>query len=452
LRTDVTRDSVRVIMQPYLMPLMSRIEVQSLLIIPLFTTDVDFGAIGVYLQHRNYTESERELFEEIGRRVSLALEHEHSLNRERRLARTLQEATLPPTLASVSGIELSAAYEPATTTDAPVGGDWYDAFELPDGSVVFSVGDVSGKGLLASAIMSKVRQAINAIAMYERDPARILDATEYLVLQRYPDSLVSAFVMVYDPSDRSIRYANAGHTYPLLRHWDGTIEALEAPGLLIGLRALSAPAESCSHSLHDAALLVFYTDGVTEANRDWVEGEARLYDALGTEGVLYVRDPAALIAAGCLPEGAHDDDAAILVAKFPRSTTWAFDADDARAAQHARGDFVQRLRNEADEFSDFDAAEIIFGELVGNVVRHAPGAIDVALEWSKSGAVLHAIDRGPGFTFAPPKDVDLMLEGGRGLWLIDKFSSGVAVEYLRGFGTHVAVKLPVWRDAATASR
>ena len=199
LRTDVTIESVRDILQPFLRPIVEQMRIQSLLVIPLFTTEFDFGAIAVYMARRNYDESDRELFEELGRRISLAIEHAQSLGRERRFAQTLQEVGLPAQLPSVPGVLLSSAYATATTSDAPVGGDWYDAFQLPNGRVVFSIGDVTGNGLQASVIMGKLRQAVNSIALFEEDPARILDSVEYVALQRYPDAIATAFVGIFDP-------------------------------------------------------------------------------------------------------------------------------------------------------------------------------------------------------------------------------------------------------------
>jgi PAS domain S-box-containing protein len=452
LRTDVTLQSLHDVTQPFLMPIVEKVHPQSLLIVPLFTTEFDFGAIGVYLSKRNYGEEDRELFEELGRRVSLALEHATSLERERLLARTLQEVTLPAQLPQIPGIVMSTTYEPATTSDAPVGGDWYDAFELPDGRVVLSIGDVAGRGVQASAMMGKVRIAIDVIAMHEHDPACILDEAEYVLLQRYPDAMVTAFIAILDPGKRTIEYANAGHSYPLLRMWDGSIEPLTAQGMAIGLRALEKSERSRSRTLDGVAMIVFYTDGVTEATRDLEEGQRRLQAALASEATLYVRSPSTLLAVSCLPEDLHDDDAAILVVSFPHSISWSFDAEDARAAQHARGEFLEQLKSEAEPESDFTAAEIVFGELVGNVVRHAPGSIDVTLEWDTNGnGILHVIDRGPGFECVIPDEVDLLSESGRGLWLCNQFAKSIAVERLPGYGVHVRVELPVARKPSTIS-
>jgi PAS domain S-box-containing protein len=448
LRTDVTTESTTEVLQPFLRPVLERLNVQSLLIVPLYTPEFDFGAIGVYTGRRNYDESDRELFEELARRISLAIEHDQSLRRERKITQTLQEVALPAQLPSIPGLVLSSTYSTATSSEAPVGGDWYDAFQLPGGRVVFSIGDVTGSGLQASAIMGKLRQTINSIALFEDDPARILDATEYVVLQRYPDAIATAFVGIFDPVTKLLQFANAGHGPPVVRLFDGTVEPLVAHGLPVGLRKLVGPSESQSRSLSDAAVLVLYTDGVTEAARDLEQGERLLHAAVANDAILYVRGAAALVAASCLPEGPRADDAAILVVTFPRGTAWQFDADNAKSAQHARGEFLARLQEAAAPESDFGAAELIFGELVGNVVRHAPGPIDVTLEWEGLRALLHVIDRGRGFEYTPPANIDLFREEGRGLWLIHQFAVFTSIEYLPGYGTHVTVELPVRRVPA----
>lgn len=448
LRTDVTPQSINMNIQPYLHHVVERLPPHSLLVIPLYTPDFDFGALGVYLDNRNFTENDREMFEELGRRLSIAIEHAQSVSRERRLVRTLQEATLPAMLPSIPGVVLSTSYAASTSSEAPVGGDWYDAFELPSGRTVLSIGDVTGSGLQAAAIMGKIRHTINSIALYENDPARILDAVEYILSQRYPDAVATSFLAIMDTNERRIWFANAGHPHPWVRLWNGNVEKLEAVGLPLGSRTLAPPAESRSRTLEDVAMIAFYTDGVTELTRNVDDGEKRMCEALRTDGILYVRAPATMISDWCIPEGPHDDDAAMMVVSFPHSVGWSFEAENARAAQAARGSFMARLQKEATPESDFAAAEIIFGELVGNVVRHAPGSIDVALEWRDNRAVLHVVDRGPGFEYTLPANIDLLSESGRGLWLAHQFGEQVTVECLPGFGAHVSVVLPVFRQSA----
>ncbi|MGH7714458.1 MAG: ATP-binding SpoIIE family protein phosphatase, partial [Vulcanimicrobiaceae bacterium] len=448
LRTNTGMERLRETIQPYILPVFAQAMPRSMLTVPLFTTDVVYGAITIYATNRNFGDHEVQLMEEVARRVALAFEHEESVERERRLTQTLQEVTLPAQLPPVPGAEVSTVYIPATASDAQVGGDWYDIFELQDGRFLFSVGDVTGRGLQASAIMGKLRHTINVVAMYEEDPGKILDAAERVVLQRYPDAMATAFVAIYDPRARHIVGSNAGHPYPMLRLDDGTVELLQVNGMPIGLRGL-APSEPALHrTMRDVRLLTFYTDGVIEANRDIEAGEASLIAAIRTGAIPFVRSPANLIATTCLPSVAQDD-AAIFVVAFPH-TTWRFHADHARAANDARRSFIDHLHAEASPASEFDAAEVIFGELVANVVRHAPGPIDIALEWIDGFAILHVIDRGNGFKFQPRRRADILMEAGRGLWLVEQFGGTIDVERIAGYGAHLRVELPVQRAGETA--
>lgn len=448
LRANAGIDRLRETLQPYILPVFALATPQSMLTVPLFTTDTVYGALSIYSTNRNFGEHEVQLMEEVARRVALTFEHEESVQRERRLTKTLQEVTLPAQLPNVPGAEVSTVYVSATASDAQVGGDWYDIFELPRGRFLFSMGDVTGRGLQASAIMGKLRHTINVVGMYEDDPGKILDAAERVVLQRYPDSIATAFVAIYDTRSDKIVGANAGHPYPLLRLADGKIEPFKVDGMPVGLRRLAPSQPARVRAMQDVAAIAFYTDGVVEANRDITAGEEALMRAFGSGAVPFVRSPANLIAATCLPSQVQDD-AAIFVIAFPH-TSWRFYAEHARAANDARRSFIDHLNAEATKASEIDAAEIIFGELVANVVRHAPGPIDIALEWNDGFAVLHVTDRGNGFKFQPRRRADILMEAGRGLWLIEQFGGSVDVERIPGYGTHVRVALPVRRatDAA----
>ncbi len=448
LRTNTGGERLRDTLQPYILPIFAQVTPQSMLTVPLFTTDEVYGALTIYSTNRNFGDHEVQLMEEVARRVALAFEHEESIERERRLTKTLQEVTLPAHLPDVPGAEVSTVYIAATASDAQVGGDWYDIFKLPDGRFLFSMGDVTGRGLQASAIMGKLRHTINVVGMYEDDPGDILDAAERVVTQRYPDAIATAFVAIYDPRLRRVVAANAGHPYPLLRFLDGSIEPLQVDGMPIGLRTLAPSQPARSRTMHDVAAIAFYTDGVVEANRDIFAGEVALIRTFGSGAVPFVRSPADLIASTCLPAQVQDD-AAIFVVAFPH-TTWRFHADHARAANDARRSFIDHLRAEATDSSEIDAAEVVFGELVANVVRHAPGPIDIALEWIDGFAVLHVTDRGNGFNLQSRRRADILMEAGRGLWLVEQFGGTIDVERIAGYGTHVRVALPVHRTAGTA--
>lgn len=390
----------------------------------------------------HFDAGEVSMLTDLAQHVNLAIEQTDMLERERRIVRELQYELLPRAkmLPRVEGIAFDAVYQPSST-DADIGGDWYDALRLPDGSIAISVGDVTGRGLSAAGVMGKLRQSLSALSLYERDPARMLDALEFLLKRRSSDTIATAFVGIITPDRREIRYASAGHPYPLLKR-GRSIAALESSGLPIGLRE-GHPSQSERASLDGADLLVLYTDGLIESNRDILKGERTLRDVLRGDAVLFSHSPASMLRDACLAAGSPDDTA-ILTLTFARERRWSFDAVNASAAQDARSDFVAYLSAQMLD-GDLEAAEIIFGELIGNVVRHAPGPIDVHLDWSGSYPVLHVTDRGRGFTRKPALPDDPMHESGRGLYIVDALARSLRVERVPKYGTHVAVELPVRR-------
>jgi GAF domain-containing protein/anti-sigma regulatory factor (Ser/Thr protein kinase) len=415
---------------------------RSWMMAPLFTGDAVSGAIVCSSNAHVYVAGELELLEEIGRRTSLALDRAESFERERRLIQTLQKATLPTRLATLSEGWLSAVYRPAAV-EVQVGGDWYDAYDLDDNRVLLTVGDVTGHGLEASIVMGKLRHAINVVAMYESDPVRILDTAERILLRRYPGSVATAFVAIFDSRTRTVTYANAGHPYPILRFTDGSLKELEADGLPIGLRSVGLPAKAVTASIEDASLLALFTDGLTEATRDTAAGELLLREALASDAISYVENPAEFVEKFCL-RVQSPDDVAVLLLNFVKSQRWTFDSGDWRAARLARREFAANLAAVAPE-GDLRAAELIFGELAANVAQHAGGSIEAALEWRGERAVLHITDRGEGYASTECNAADLLTEHGRGLWLIQRLGARLSVEVLPGFGTHVRAELPITR-------
>jgi signal transduction histidine kinase len=118
--------------------------------------------------------------------------------------------------------------------------------------------------------------------------------------------------------------------------------------------------------------------------------------------------------------------------------------DDARNARGRCPDFVAHLREWGSADSDFEAAEWAFEELVGNVIRHAPGSLRIELEWSKCSPILHVLDSGPGFELAaaPPASLG---QGGGGLARVMQAVGALSVRRVAEGLTRVSVSLPVHR-------
>jgi len=441
LHKSISIDAVLASMWEYLAPDVRALGIQSAITVPLYARGETFGALVVYwcTPGRSYTEEDAALFTDVGRRLSMAIEHQRTLERERRIAEALQQALLPQPgmLPLADGLHFAAHYRPSTR-ESHVGGDWYDAVTLDDGSILVSVGDVTGRGLDAAGLMGKLRQALGMSALYERDPARILDAVDFHLRSRRSQALATAFVGIIDPDRTRMRYASAGHPPALLRASNEVFE-LRSSGLPLGLRDHDRE-ESQEVPLDGAQLLVLYTDGLIEATRDILFGEQRLAFLVSSDAISCVRDPAAFLCDACLPPDAQDDTAVLTIA-FGVHPSWAFDAENAQAAHDTRSEFMNHLRERAPADADFAAAELVFGELIGNVVRHAPGPIEVHVEWSGRQPVLHVIDRGRGFLRDPALPPDLLSEGGRGLYIVSQLTHGFRVERIAGYGNHVAAVL-----------
>jgi len=382
-------------------------------------------------------------FAEFARRVAPRIATVQLYERERRVARTFQEAALPATLPRSDGFAFHAIYE-AGRAEALIGGDWYDAFRLIDGRIVVSIGDVAGSGLHSAVTMASVRQAIRGVAQVHADPDLMLEAADRALRVEAPDRLVTAFVGVIDPLTATMTYRSAGHPPPVLRHADGTLAYLDPPGLPLGLHERE-DAETPTIVLEPGSLLVLYTDGLIESTRDLQEGERRVFAALCDPAVLDARDPAKALHDAVLVDGSHDDVAILTIATRARTAaaSWGLDAADAVQARAVRDAILCSLREHHYAEALITAAEMVFAELVGNLARYAPGAAEVTVEWETGRPVLHVRDRGPGFSFVPRLPQDIFSESGRGLFLVTALSEDFHVTRRPGGGSHARVVLRV---------
>ncbi|HMF27317.1 MAG TPA: SpoIIE family protein phosphatase, partial [Candidatus Cybelea sp.] len=390
----LTEDSLRLRERswPYLGQAIEALNACSTIIVPWYASSATYGALIAHYSAPSVDADDVALLEEVARRASVAVERAEALERERKIATTLQQASLPALIAEPQGLTFDAVYAPAGE-EAEVGGDWYDAIELDDGSVVVSVGDVTGRGIQAAAIMSKVRHAMGMAPLHETDPTKILDSAGWFLSKRYPEAIVTAFVAIISPDRRSMRFANAGHPLPILRR-DGSLIELRAVGLPLGLRQMAKPEASGEIALRDGDIILFFTDGLIEGRREWDIGESMLRSVLQSDLFTAASAPAKLVARSCLPATLHDDVAILAVSVAP-PRAWSLSFDDARAAWDARSHFVEFLRGVGSSERLINTAELVFGELLSNVVCHAPGPVEVSLDCHDDRLVLHVVDSGP---------------------------------------------------------
>ena len=134
---------------------------------------------------------------------------------QRSIAQTLQHALLPDRLPQIPGVETSGRYE-AGEDGVDVGGDWYDVIDLGERRLLMVIGDVSGRGVRAAAVMARLRFAIGAYAPEVEDPAAILTKLSRLVSLVDEGHLATILCASIDVDARAIRIASAGHLPPLL--------------------------------------------------------------------------------------------------------------------------------------------------------------------------------------------------------------------------------------------
>jgi CHASE3 domain sensor protein len=195
---------------------------------------------------------------------------------EKRIADSLQQAFLNTTLPISPAVDLHAIYVPANL-EAQVGGDWYDAFELPDGRILFSIGDVAGHGIEAAVVMSRARQAIIAAALHENDPAKVLERANASIYLQH-SRMVTAICGYIDPQSLEITYATAGHPPPILARPNEPSRYLQHDGIPLGILPEASYRTFVTHAFN-GAVLVLYTDGVIEHTRNIIEGEQQLLEA-----------------------------------------------------------------------------------------------------------------------------------------------------------------------------
>jgi serine phosphatase RsbU (regulator of sigma subunit) len=199
--------------------------------------------------------------------VAQALLEQERRERERveqelRVARTIQQASLPEEVPELEGWQITPYIQPARE----VGGDFYEFFNLDDGRLALVVGDATGKGVPAALVMTATCAFLGGVATASGgSPGEVLARVNEAVLARIPPNMfVTCFYAILDPESGHLLYANAGHNLPCCRREDAASE-LKARGMPLGLMPGMSYEEKVT-VLGPGEGVLFYTDGLTEAH------------------------------------------------------------------------------------------------------------------------------------------------------------------------------------------
>lgn len=222
--------------------------------------------------------------EQAGAQIENLLLHQEMLEQtklqtELELAQQVQLQLLPQTIPDVLGVDVFAVSRPALQ----VGGDFYDLIAEPGRPFIFTVGDVSGKGMSSALLMAMTRIMIHSRGKFmpRSTPAIILDRVNEEMYDDFTEvsMFATVFLAQYDPNSREIAFANAGHS-PVIHYLAerGTAEMLEADGTALGILLVNYCEDQTTYFDVDD-IFVIATDGFSEAS----DGAGNLF---GYDGLL----------------------------------------------------------------------------------------------------------------------------------------------------------------------
>ncbi|MCG5214971.1 SpoIIE family protein phosphatase [Streptosporangium soli] len=248
---------------------------RALALLPLAVGVDVVGGLAVRLpEDRRFTPGEQDELVAIAGLGACALQRAGRFDVEHQMAATLQRSLLPDRLPAVPGISTWAKYLTATS-EVTIGGDWYDVVPLDDDRVAVVIGDVSGHGIGAAAVMGQIRSSLSAYLLEGHDPDQALARTARMAETLEPDLMVTTCCGVLHLETGLFEYANAGHPPPLVRYPDGSVGHLRSavsPPLGIG-----GPKDyrAFEERLPPGSTIVLYTDGLVERRGEPIDAGLR---------------------------------------------------------------------------------------------------------------------------------------------------------------------------------
>jgi len=263
-------------------------------VVPLVAEGRSIGALVINdRQSRLLNEDDLRLLRVMANQGAIAIENarlqieeitRHRLEEELLVGRQIQLSLLPESCPTLPGWDIAAVYQAARQ----VGGDFYDCFELPDGSTRLGIviADVSDKGVPAALFMAMARTMIRTTALSGHNPAQALIKANRLILKdSRSDLFLSAFYAILDSDSGRLTYANAGHNHPFLfRSATEELMELHAKGIILGAFE-DISLQEAEVVIHAGDFLFLYTDGITDASTENGElfGTQRLMDILSKQ-------------------------------------------------------------------------------------------------------------------------------------------------------------------------
>ncbi|MBV6430941.1 MAG: hypothetical protein IANPNBLG_01063 [Bryobacteraceae bacterium] len=220
-------------------------------------------------------------------RLLVVAKESERLRAELEIAREVQNQLYPRTVPESASLRLKALCNPARM----VSGDYYDYQRLDGSRIAIAIGDVAGKGISAALLMATVQSAVRTqighcleasrTGEFPVSTSQLVDQlNKHLYAHTTPEKYATFFLGVFNESSLDFTYTNAGHLPPILMR-GGEPRTLEVNGTVVGAFPFSSYEESRIR-LEPGDLLLFYTDGISEAENAYGEqfGEERIFELL----------------------------------------------------------------------------------------------------------------------------------------------------------------------------
>jgi anti-sigma regulatory factor (Ser/Thr protein kinase)/putative methionine-R-sulfoxide reductase with GAF domain len=377
-------------------PILREKGIRSLLGVPLLVQGRVIGVLHVgSLTPRIFSDEDRDVLQLAADRAALAIEQAR-VYEQRRVAEALQRRLLPRRFSEQLGVEVDARYLPAS--GASLGGDWYDVFAMPGGTIGVAVGDVVGHGVAAAAVMAQLRTALRAYAADGHPSATVVDRVNALMWQFGPLAMTTLVYVVLDPARESLELVNAGHPPALVVGPDTPAAFLPASGGVALGATPTARYESVTHALPTGSTVFLYTDGLVERRGQSIDFGLERLRAIA-EGHTDVEALCSTVLEGMVPES-PPDDIAFLAARVPPlqdrfETSWpATPASLAPIRQLLRRWLASRGATDAETYDIVVASQ----EACANAIEHAygpsPAEFTVAAACDDGRIVVTVRDRG----------------------------------------------------------
>lgn len=271
-------------------PFLADNEIKALIGLQFQSERVALVGVGARANEEEYSSSDYNFLQSLGNLAVLSIQKtyllEERIEKERmeeelNIAKSIQKGLLPDPIPRSTELDITAS----NISSYQVGGDYYDILEAPENRLLFAIGDVTGKGMPAALLMANLQAMLHVLLPVDISLSAATGQINDIIYQNTPsDKFITFFWGIFNPKNHQFQFVNAGHNPPiLLRSDNNKVEELSEGGLILGAMSTMTPYQEQTITLSKQDVLVFYTDGVTEAkNEDGTEeyGEERLFKCI----------------------------------------------------------------------------------------------------------------------------------------------------------------------------